>query len=67
MIQTTLVTQSPVIPQGVDDDYHDVEVAHMNNDPFSCSVIKDCCSLQCARVNQPQEHNVKCWLKCQNG
>ena len=25
--QTALVTQSPVIHQGVDDDYHDIEVA----------------------------------------
>ena len=33
--QTTKVIQSPVIPQGVDDDYHDIEVAHMNNDPSS--------------------------------
>lgn len=33
--QTALVTQSLVIPQGVDDDYHDIEVAHMNNDPSS--------------------------------
>ena len=48
MTQTTQVTQSPVIPQGVDDDYHDIEVAHMNNDLFLCSLIKDCCSLQCA-------------------
>ena len=48
MTQTTQETQSPVIPQGVDDDYHDIEVAHMNNDLFLCSLIKDCCSLQCA-------------------
>ena len=46
--QTTQVIQSPVIPQGVDDDYHDCEVAHMNNDPSFCSKIKDCCSYQCA-------------------
>ena len=31
------VIQSLVIPQGVDDDYHDYEVAHMNNDPSFCS------------------------------
>ena len=48
MTQTTHVTQSPVIPQGVDDDYHDIVVAHMNNDLFLCSLIKDCCYLQCA-------------------
>ena len=34
--QITQVTQSPVTPQGVDDDYHDCEVAHMNNDPSFC-------------------------------
>lgn len=31
------VIQSLVIPKGVDDDYHDYEVAHMNNDPSSRS------------------------------
>ena len=51
MTQTTQVTQSPVVPQGVDDEYHDGEVAQMNNDPLSCSVIKDCCSYQCALGN----------------
>ena len=48
MTQTTHETQSLVIPQGVDDDYHDIEVALMNNYLFLCSLIKDCCSLQCA-------------------
>ena len=56
MTQTTQVTQSPLIPQGVDDDYHDVEVAHMNNDPFSCSVIKDCCSFQYALGNSTSKN-----------
>ena len=28
MTQTTQVTQSPIIPQGVDDDYHIIEAAH---------------------------------------
>ena len=32
--QTTKVIQSPVIPQGVDDDSHNIEVAHLNNDPL---------------------------------
>ena len=40
----------PVIPQGVDDDYHDIEVAHMNNDPIWCSESTDCCSLQHATL-----------------
>nr|GEV85555.1 retrovirus-related Pol polyprotein from transposon TNT 1-94 [Tanacetum cinerariifolium] len=32
--QTTLETQSPVIPQDVEEDIHDIEVAHMGNDPL---------------------------------
>ncbi|GJX19579.1 retrovirus-related pol polyprotein from transposon TNT 1-94 [Tanacetum coccineum] len=32
--QTTLETQSLVIPNDVEEDNHDLDVAHMNNDPF---------------------------------
>nr|GEW58288.1 hypothetical protein [Tanacetum cinerariifolium] len=32
--QTTLETQSSVIPQVVEEDIHDIEVAHMGNDPL---------------------------------
>ncbi|GJW27138.1 retrovirus-related pol polyprotein from transposon TNT 1-94 [Tanacetum coccineum] len=32
--QTTPETQSPVIPNDVEEDNHDLDVAHMNNDPF---------------------------------
>ncbi|GKD33190.1 hypothetical protein Tco_1248699 [Tanacetum coccineum] len=32
--QTTPETQSPVIPDDVEEDNHDLDVAHMNNDPF---------------------------------
>ncbi|GKD30424.1 retrovirus-related pol polyprotein from transposon TNT 1-94 [Tanacetum coccineum] len=32
--QTTPETQSPVIPNDVDEDNHDLDVAHMNNNPF---------------------------------
>ncbi|GKC89317.1 retrovirus-related pol polyprotein from transposon TNT 1-94 [Tanacetum coccineum] len=32
--QTTLETQSPVISNDVKEDNHDLDVAHMNNDPF---------------------------------
>nr|GEY53078.1 retrovirus-related Pol polyprotein from transposon TNT 1-94 [Tanacetum cinerariifolium] len=32
--QTTLETQPPVIPNNVEKDNHDIEVAHMGNDPF---------------------------------
>ena len=46
--QTTHLTQTPDIPQGVDDDYHNIEVAHMSNNPFFCSFIKDYYSQKCA-------------------
>nr|GFC38408.1 retrovirus-related Pol polyprotein from transposon TNT 1-94 [Tanacetum cinerariifolium] len=32
--QTTPETQSSVIPQDVEEDIHDIEVAHMGNDPL---------------------------------
>nr|GEY59662.1 hypothetical protein [Tanacetum cinerariifolium] len=32
--QTTLETQPPVIPHDVEEDNHDIEVAHMGNDPL---------------------------------
>ncbi|GKC35500.1 integrase, catalytic region, zinc finger, CCHC-type containing protein [Tanacetum coccineum] len=33
-LQTTPETQSPVISNDVEEDNHDLDVAHMNNDPF---------------------------------
>nr|GEU57091.1 ribonuclease H-like domain-containing protein [Tanacetum cinerariifolium] len=33
-LQTTLEQQSSVIPQGVEDDFYDIEVAHIDNDPY---------------------------------
>ncbi|GJU67451.1 retrovirus-related pol polyprotein from transposon TNT 1-94, partial [Tanacetum coccineum] len=32
--QTTLETQSPIIPNDVEEENHDLDVAHMNSDPF---------------------------------
>ncbi|GKF00873.1 hypothetical protein Tco_0027796 [Tanacetum coccineum] len=32
--QTTPETQTPIIPNDVDDGNHDIEVAHMGNDPY---------------------------------
>ncbi|GJV58140.1 hypothetical protein Tco_1459145 [Tanacetum coccineum] len=32
--QNTSEQQSSVIPQGVEDDFYDIEVAHINNDPY---------------------------------
>ena len=59
--QLTQVTQSPVIPLGVDDEYLDCEVAHMNNDPSSCPISSRIVVPPIVHfVNQPQEHNEKC-------
>nr|GEZ74070.1 hypothetical protein [Tanacetum cinerariifolium] len=39
--QTTPETQSSVIPQDVEEDIHDIEVAHMRNDPlFGVPILK---------------------------
>ncbi|GKB94070.1 retrovirus-related pol polyprotein from transposon TNT 1-94 [Tanacetum coccineum] len=38
--QTTPETQSPIIPNDVEEDNHDLDVAHMNNDPFFGSIPK---------------------------
>ncbi|GKE10085.1 hypothetical protein Tco_1413636 [Tanacetum coccineum] len=32
--QTTPKTQSPILPNDVEEDNHDLDVAHINNDPF---------------------------------
>ncbi|GJX90946.1 integrase, catalytic region, zinc finger, CCHC-type containing protein [Tanacetum coccineum] len=32
--QTTSKTQSPILPNNVEEDNHDLDVAHMNNNPF---------------------------------
>ncbi|GJW49192.1 putative ribonuclease H-like domain-containing protein [Tanacetum coccineum] len=40
-LQTTPETQSPVIPNDVEEDNHDLDVAHMNNDPFFGIIIPE--------------------------
>nr|GEX13279.1 retrovirus-related Pol polyprotein from transposon TNT 1-94 [Tanacetum cinerariifolium] len=37
--QTTPKTQSPIIPNDVEEDNHDLDVTHMNNDPFFDKVM----------------------------
>ncbi|GJZ55238.1 retrovirus-related pol polyprotein from transposon TNT 1-94 [Tanacetum coccineum] len=39
--QTTPKTQSPVLPNDVKEDNHDLDVAHMNNDPFFGGILKN--------------------------
>nr|GFB77406.1 retrovirus-related Pol polyprotein from transposon TNT 1-94 [Tanacetum cinerariifolium] len=40
--QTTPETQSPVIPQDVEEDIHDIKVAHMGNDPLFDALSQSC-------------------------
>ncbi|GJR18922.1 retrovirus-related pol polyprotein from transposon TNT 1-94 [Tanacetum coccineum] len=39
--QTTPETQSPIIPNDVEEDNHDLDVVHMNNDPFFGILISE--------------------------
>nr|GFB98931.1 retrovirus-related Pol polyprotein from transposon TNT 1-94 [Tanacetum cinerariifolium] len=49
--QTTPETQSPIIPDDVKDDDHDLDVAHMNNDPFFGIPIPEVPSDQSSSTN----------------
>nr|GEY31090.1 integrase, catalytic region, zinc finger, CCHC-type, peptidase aspartic, catalytic [Tanacetum cinerariifolium] len=40
--QTTPETQPPVIPHDVEEDNHDIKVAHMGNDPFYDALTQSC-------------------------
>nr|GEV15992.1 retrovirus-related Pol polyprotein from transposon TNT 1-94 [Tanacetum cinerariifolium] len=40
--QITPETQSPIIPNDVEEDNHDLDVAHMNNDPFFDALTQSC-------------------------
>ncbi|GJX96405.1 retrovirus-related pol polyprotein from transposon TNT 1-94 [Tanacetum coccineum] len=70
--QTTPETQSPIIPNDVEEYYHDIEVAHMGNDPyFGILILEIHCdqSLSSDSIHtivhldhQISEHNSK-WTK----
>ncbi|GJR88428.1 retrovirus-related pol polyprotein from transposon TNT 1-94 [Tanacetum coccineum] len=70
--QTTPDTQPPVIPNDVEEDNHDIEVAHMGNDPYFGIPIPEVSSDQSSSSNsihtivhpnhQISEHNKK-WTK----
>nr|GEV14638.1 uncharacterized mitochondrial protein AtMg00810-like [Tanacetum cinerariifolium] len=68
--QTTPEPQSPIIPNDVEKDNHDLDVAHMNNDPFFGIPILEVPSDQSSSTDfshtvvhpdhQISEHNGKC-------
>ncbi|GJY95154.1 retrovirus-related pol polyprotein from transposon TNT 1-94 [Tanacetum coccineum] len=70
--QTTPETQPPVIPNDVEEDNHDIEVAHMGNDPYFGILIPEVHSDQSSSSDiiytivhldhQISEHNSK-WTK----
>nr|GEX36791.1 hypothetical protein [Tanacetum cinerariifolium] len=70
--QTTTETQSSIIPGDVEDNNHDLDVAHMNNDPFFGIPIPEVSSDQSSSTDsnhtvmhpdhQILEHNIK-WTK----
>ncbi|GJS67989.1 retrovirus-related pol polyprotein from transposon TNT 1-94 [Tanacetum coccineum] len=70
--QTTPETQPPVIPNDVEEDNHDIEVAHMGNDPYFGIPIPEVSSDQSSSSDtihtnvhpdhQISEHNSK-WTK----
>ncbi|GJY12443.1 retrovirus-related pol polyprotein from transposon TNT 1-94 [Tanacetum coccineum] len=70
--QTIPESQTHVIPPGVEEEYHDIEVAHMDNDPYFGLPIPEPNSEESSSriviptnvhsVNQPQEHIGK-WTK----
>nr|GEW23060.1 copia protein [Tanacetum cinerariifolium] len=70
--QTTLETQPPVIPQDVEEDNHDIKVAHMGNDPLFGMPIPEVASDQSLSTvsshtivhpnHQIPQHNSK-WTK----
>ncbi|GJZ67542.1 retrovirus-related pol polyprotein from transposon TNT 1-94 [Tanacetum coccineum] len=70
--QTTPETPSPVIPLGVEEADHDIEVAHMDNNPFVEFPILESGSEESSTqivipnhvhsINQPPEHIIR-WTK----
>nr|GEW90936.1 hypothetical protein [Tanacetum cinerariifolium] len=53
--QTPPETQSPVIPQDVEEDIHDIEVAHMGNDPLFGMPIPKVASDQSSSTVSPHK------------
>nr|GEW28857.1 integrase, catalytic region, zinc finger, CCHC-type, peptidase aspartic, catalytic [Tanacetum cinerariifolium] len=55
--QTTQETQSSVLPQDVEEDIHDIEVAHMGNDPLFGVPISKVTSDQSLSTEPSYNHN----------
>nr|GEW96309.1 hypothetical protein [Tanacetum cinerariifolium] len=65
--QTTPKTQPPVIPYDVEEDNHDIEVAHMGNDPLFGMPIPEVASDQSLSMDSTHTYkdalNQSCWIE----
>nr|GEY67212.1 copia protein [Tanacetum cinerariifolium] len=61
--QTTPETQSSVIPQDVEEDIHDIEVAHIGNDLLFSVPILDVTSAQSSSTTYMDALTQSCWIE----
>nr|GFA97733.1 retrovirus-related Pol polyprotein from transposon TNT 1-94 [Tanacetum cinerariifolium] len=61
--QTTQETQSSVIPQDVKEDNHDIEVAHIGNDPLFSVPISEVTSAQSSSTTYKDALTQSCWIE----
>nr|GEY54168.1 hypothetical protein [Tanacetum cinerariifolium] len=61
--QTTPKTQSSIIPQDVKEDIHDIEVAHMGNDPLFSVLIPEVASAQSSSTTYKDALTQSCWIE----
>nr|GEX92744.1 Gag-Pol polyprotein [Tanacetum cinerariifolium] len=61
--QTTPETQSSVIPQDVEEDIHDIEVAHMGNDSLFGVSITEVTSAQSSSTTYKDALTQSCWIE----
>nr|GEV40833.1 retrovirus-related Pol polyprotein from transposon TNT 1-94 [Tanacetum cinerariifolium] len=61
--QTTPETQSSVIPQDVKEDVHDIEVAHMGNDPLFGVPILEVISANSSSMTYKDALTQSCWIE----
>nr|GFA24008.1 retrovirus-related Pol polyprotein from transposon TNT 1-94 [Tanacetum cinerariifolium] len=56
-------TQSPVIPQYVEEDIHDIEVAHIGNNPLFGVTIPEVASTQSSSTTYKDALTQSCWIE----
>nr|GEU86243.1 hypothetical protein [Tanacetum cinerariifolium] len=61
--QTTPKTQSSVIPQDVKEDIHEIEVAHIGNDPLFGVPIPEVTSAQSSSTTYKDALTQSCWIE----